>query len=466
MFNKDFYPTPSTVLEQMQIDCSGKIVYEPSAGSGNIIQFLRNNGAASIIASELNDDLAQIAKSKADKFIPGSFLDVKPEQISHIDMIVMNPPFSNGDAHVLHAWQIAPDGCEIKSLINAETLTNAYSRQRRELNNIVSNYGQVINFDNAFSDAERKTDVSVAMITLFKPKSSSEAEWEGFFLDEEPEAQANGIMKFDAVRDIVNRYVAAVKCFDEHLIIAQRMSALTLDFNVGTFSFGISHNNAVVSRDEFKKELQKKAWASIFDKVNLNKFVTSGVMKDINKFVENQTKVPFTMKNVYHMFDIIVGTSPEIFNRSLVEALDNFTMHTHENRYEVEGWKTNDAHMLNSKFIIGYLFQMGYNGYLTWNYSSRNVERLEDLVKVLCWVTGTDYQSIQAFHVFANQTKIVANTWYDWGFFRVKAFKKGTGHFQFKDLDHWAMLNERYAKIKGLAIPETIRIRKRKTQTA
>ncbi len=47
------------------------------------------------------------------------------------------------------------------------------------------------------------------------------------------------------------------------------------------------------------------------------------------------------------------------------------------------------------------------------------------------------------------------NTWYDWGFFRFKVFKKGTGHFEFKSEDDWAMLNRAYAKAKGQALPET-----------
>ena len=39
--------------------------------------------------------------------------------------------------------------------------------------------------------------------------------------------------------------------------------------------------------------------------MNMEKYVTSGVMKDINKFVETQEKVPFTMKNIYKMLEII-----------------------------------------------------------------------------------------------------------------------------------------------------------------
>jgi hypothetical protein len=52
--------------------------------------------------------------------------------------------------------------------------------------------------------------------------------------------------------------------------------------------------------------------------------------------------------------------------------------------------------------------------------------------------------------------------WYDWGFFLFRPYKKGTVHFQFKDPEHWAALNARYARIKGQVLPEQLR---RKPQT-
>ena len=43
-FNRDFFPTPVEVIDQMMqfSEVQGKIVLEPSAGSGNIVDWLRN----------------------------------------------------------------------------------------------------------------------------------------------------------------------------------------------------------------------------------------------------------------------------------------------------------------------------------------------------------------------------------------------------------------------------------------
>ncbi len=105
--------------------------------------------------------------------------------------------------------------------------------------------------------------------------------------------------------------------------------------------------------------------------MNIDKYVTSGVMQDINRFVETQTKVPFTIKNIYRMVEILVGTSQQTMNRAIVEAIDNFTRHTHENRYAVEGWKTNVGHLLNKKFIIPYIVKWSdWHGHLDTEWGS------------------------------------------------------------------------------------------------
>lgn len=44
--------------------------------------------------------------------------------------------------------------------------------------------------------------------------------------------------------------------------------------------------------------------------------------------------------------------------------------------------------------------------------------------------------------------------WFEWGFFRVRKYKKGTIHFEFKDEKVWAAFNQRVAKLKGYPLPE------------
>jgi hypothetical protein len=231
--------------------------------------------------------------------------------------------------------------------------------------------------------------------------------------------------------------------------------------------------------DTFSAELQKTFWKHVFNKMNLDRFFTLQVREKINKFAEQQEKIPFTMKNIYRMVEIIHGTKDSILKEALIEAVDNFTRHTHENRHMVEGWKTNSGYMLNEKFIIGYVRDSFYD-YPHIRYSGRTSEMTEDLRRVLCNLTGAEYKQNDSLYGFFNHSqKTTLNeageevyirdqygnpvkeykefgTWYKWSFFEIKMFKKGTLHVKFLDRNIWALLNQHYAKAKGQIIPENI----------
>ena len=98
IFNRDHYPTPVAVIERMLLgeEIYGKTILEPSAGAGNIVDYLQANGAKEVVASEINDKLRSILSRKC-TVIGDDFLKVTAEQVSHIDMIVMN---QIGRAHV------------------------------------------------------------------------------------------------------------------------------------------------------------------------------------------------------------------------------------------------------------------------------------------------------------------------------------------------------------------------------
>ncbi len=196
--NPDFYPTKLDTIEQMGIDCFGKIVLEPQRGKGDIVKWLFDNGAENVLTCEKDINLSKINHPK-ERFLKYDFFDVTAEEISHINMIVMNPPFSDGAKHLLHAWNTAPDGCEIISLVNYKTIENDYTRERRELNRIIRDYGSSENIGDSFSDAERETDASIGLIKLYKPNNSSN-EFEGFFMEEEEQIKGeNGLMPFNSI---------------------------------------------------------------------------------------------------------------------------------------------------------------------------------------------------------------------------------------------------------------------------
>lgn len=464
MYHDELYPTPISALDLMGLDSKGKIVLDPHAGFGNILEYCTLQGAKEVVAIEINERCQSILKDKQIKLIGEDWLKCTEDMISHVQCIYMNPPFSDGHKHIIHAWEIAPEGCEIISLCNWQTIEN-FSRYGR-LSVILQN-GIVENLGDIFSDAERTTGIDIGLIKLYKPVLSEGAEFNGFFMDEDQEEeQGIGIMEFNEVRALVNRYVGTMKAFDFMIEEVKNVNHLLKGIGMSGIDLQIGHNKSVANKADFSKTLQKESWKYIFRKMNMEKYVTSGVMKDINKFVETQEKIPFTMKNIYRMFQIIVGTRQNTYNRALEEAIDNFTKHTHENRYNIEGWKTNSGHMLNKKFIVNGMVEEKYNrDGLSMRYSSYGGDKMDDLIKVLCNITGRNYSDYGRIYEWTrikdakygdpNNINIVSNTWYEWGFFEMKFFKKGTMHIKFKDLNDWYMLNKAYGELKGFSLPET-----------
>lgn len=463
MFNKDFYPTPKWVIDTMlaNTDVKDKVILEPSAGKGNIIDYLKQNGAKEVLCCENNEDLAKICSTKA-RLIEKDFLKLTSERISHIDMIVMNPPFSADEKHILHAWNIAPAGCEIISLCNYNTYDLAYSRERQILKNIINTDGYIENLGDVFSVAERKTDVNIGLVHLFKPKANDD-EFEGYFdMGEEYERQENGIMPFNVIRDIVNRYVSAVKMFESVMETNDRMNDLIDPFMGGgkRIEFGVISDHYGMNRETFKKELQKLAWHSVFRKLKMEKYTTKSLMEQLNVFVEKQENVPFTMKNIYKMIEMIVGTHADRMNKVLIEVFDWLTDRHKGNRLGLEGWKTNSMYMVNEKFIMPYVgIERGWNGEPSIRWSSHSM--VDDFIKALCFITGKNYDGCVSLYDFFRYQEVNGKRAYkEWGkwynfndLLEIKVFKKGTMHGRFLDKKLWEDFNKACAKAKGWRLP-------------
>ena len=460
LFGPDFYPTPEPVAAQMldPADLRGRVVLEPSAGSGNLVRECLARGAAEVLTVEPEPELrAILAAIAGSRLIAADWLTVTAEQVSHIDAIVMNPPFSADEDHILHAWAIAPPGCEIVALCNWNTVSGHYRGLQLQLAKLIEAYGSKEDLGECFNTAERPTRVSVGLVRLTKPGARPGGdEFDGFFLGaDDIEAQGHGLIPYRRSRDIVNRYVEACRIFDEQVAAGVRLRNVLDGFFGKDLGLQVTIEGQAVTRNRFRKDLQKQAWKHVFDEFLPQAMATSQLAKDINRFVEQQSKIPFTERNIYRMLQIVAGTQEQRVDRAIEEAVDRMTMHTKENRYGVEGWATNSGYMLNERFISDHLAELAYSGrgFVRIQTYGPRWDEIRDLIKALCFITG------RAFEEVGTPESITANEywpgeWYDWGFFRFRPYKKGTVHFEFKDREVWAALNARYARIKGQVLPE------------
>ena len=483
--NPDFYPTPNDVIDQMMLneDIFGKTVLEPSAGKGNIVDWLKNNGAAQVIACEKDPNLRKLLDNKCD-IIADDFLTVTAEQISHVDYIVMNPPFSEGAKHILHAFDIAPAGCTIVALCNDSNLQYDHwtkNQFKEKLIEAVELYGQKEYLGDIFSNAERRTNVYVSIVKLYK-EGEDENEFKDYFFSQFDEDTANmnqreGIMQYNIVRDLVNRYVTAVKLFDETLEAANKINEAAKFPEAGEYDyipikFGTIKDDGhavTISHQQYKKELQKYYWRIIFKKLHMEKYATKQLRQQINKFIEQQTNVPFTMGNIYRVIDMVVQTNGQRMQTALLEAFDLICSFSAENSTAGPKWKTNANYMVNRKFIVPYMCNGYHDSFFTnkYGYGGRmgkeayplvqidyrsNADSIEDVCKALCFITGTNYDHMPSLR--SHHDREEWGEWWNWGFFRCKAYKKGTMHFEFLDENVWFKFNCEVARLRGWELPK------------
>jgi 16S rRNA A1518/A1519 N6-dimethyltransferase RsmA/KsgA/DIM1 with predicted DNA glycosylase/AP lyase activity len=185
MFNNnvDFYPTPTNLIRKMlsHIDFRTiRTVLEPSAGKGDIVEHIekqfkythsynRNEKKYDIDSIELDNNLRHILQGKNYRVVHDDFLNYNTYK--KYDAIVMNPPFSQGDKHLLKAIEMQQQGGKIVCLLNSETIKNPYSNTRKELIQLLEKYNAKVEYiHDAFATAERKTNVETALIYIDIPK--------------------------------------------------------------------------------------------------------------------------------------------------------------------------------------------------------------------------------------------------------------------------------------------------------
>ena len=170
MFSEEFFPTSSDVSAKMRARISKNAQYflEPNAGKGNLAEAIRGERGydrKKVDCIEISSELCAILQDKDFSVVGTDWLEY--DGVCYYDAIVMNPPFSNGDVHLLKAWDFLHDG-EIVCLLNEETIKNPHTKNRKRLAAIIEQHGDIEYLGDCFSTAERKTGVRVAMVYLKK----------------------------------------------------------------------------------------------------------------------------------------------------------------------------------------------------------------------------------------------------------------------------------------------------------
>lgn len=214
----EFYPTPESLFEIATEGCDFKrieTILEPSAGKGDIVEYLqkkakKNHMEYDIDCIEIEEELRSILKGKNMRVIYDDFLTFHTTK--HYDLICANFPFSNGDEHLWKALELQKNGGAIIAIINAETIRNPYTNRRKALIQKLEELDASITFhQEAFLQADRKTDVEVAIVKVWIPKKEFSSKiYEELkaaqLKDAGVEGEMTDVAENDYIKAIVMRY--------------------------------------------------------------------------------------------------------------------------------------------------------------------------------------------------------------------------------------------------------------------
>lgn len=466
MFNKNFYPTPEKALDLLigNYNFHGKYVLEPSAGKGNIIDYIhKNTKHVTIDAIEIENDLQSILYDKDCMVIYDDFL--KFETHSEYDVIVMNPPFDQGDKHLLKAIEMAENqstkGCQVFCILNKETIKNDFTNTRKTLNQKLSIYESKISFESGlFVNSERATSVDVALISVYidNTKTNTQKLFNQIISDVSTD-QSGQISNFALSTLVTHQQIAEkeqeikmyVRLYNDHIkLLKDAFSSIKkLELYNSMFSKQSSVNylpaisrslNSDNSYDSFLLSLRKEYWGKILNTKDFMDILTHDARKKLYDQVVKASRIEITLENIEKMLISLIVNKNQILKDALLnkfnDLTDNHMANFSKNIHYYNGWKTNDAFKVNNKVILPPLNR----------FREETHELYNTFHKYWVSVNKMTYSSIftflddlsKAFSII--DSKPLDLTFYNLGdglyesdSFILKCYKKGTTHLTFKD---------------------------------
>lgn len=409
------------------------------------------NKVFEIEAVEIDTSLQAILKDKKIKIVGNDFAEYNP--CCRYDLIMMNPPFKDGDKHLLKALKLIENGGQCVCILNAETLKNPYSDSRIYLANLLEKYEADIEYiENAFRDAENTTDVEIALVYVDIPTKEIELDvFKNLVMGEEYKCDYEDYNDTQlATDDIIGNFVkqyefeakAGAKVIDTfysmqkyipntdggHSMISLSVLGCSDDMDMKSTKFNPVNTYIRLLRDKY--------WSLLFQSKEMSRLLTQTARDKYLYKIREFRDYDFTFSNIKQLQIELVSHLSTNIDDAILKQFDNFTyknsMDNASNVHYFTGWKTNDAFMINSKVIVPMRgvydnrYDSGWSLY-------RASDFLEELEKIFVYLDGgktegADISSILHGYNYSNKyngEKIQSK------YFDVEFKKKGTAHIWF-----------------------------------
>lgn len=471
---EEFYPTPRPLLDKITKNIRWsqiKNVLEPSAGKGDIADFVKEAVKANyrydcdIDCIELDEELRATLKGKEHKVVHDDFLTFKTYK--KYDLIIMNPPFSNGAAHLLKALDMQKNGGSILCILNAETILNCCTNERKVLNQKLKDYDAEIEFlQEEFKTAERPTGVEIAVIKVTIPEKEI---GESFILEhlkkkhyKESVDNITDVAPSDFIEALVARYNLEVESGLALIEEYKAMSPFILsDLRENQYAqplLTLKIGSEELSTNTYVKMVREKYWKALFQNPKFTRGMTSNLAEEYYSRVKELKDYDFSMYNIRCIQIEMSQNLIRGIEDCIIALFDELSHQYHwsnefsKNIHFYNGWKTNKCWIINKKVILPYM-----NAFCQWtgkfDISYDTKKKLLDIEKALNYLDGgrTDGRDMEMWLCHYQKEGITKKL--ELKYFYVTFYKKGTCHIEFKDEELLKKLNIFGSQQKGWLPP-------------
>ena len=478
-----FYPTPVELAEKLADHVDWRkvqAVLEPSAGKGDLAHYAaykryiqswkfqpKYEPDSNLYMRELDMDcieidpnLRAVLKDKDYRVVHDNFLTYSTRK--RYDLIIMNPPFDSGAKHLLKALSMVKYGGQVACILNAQTIKNPFSYERQQLVQQLNAMGAVIDYvSGGFSNAERKTDVEVAIVYVNMGVAKQE---ESILLDDlrrahkftdtQGEAAYTALAKGDYIDAIVDRCNFEIDCciklIQEYRAIAPiiRNSVRESEYSKPILELTVAHghNYDGASINECIKKVRKKYWQALFENPEIWKQLTNNLQNDLQSKVNELAEYEFSAYNIYTLMQEMNSRVLTGIEATIMDLFDEWTIKYHwdemsKNKHYFNGWRTNDAFAVNKRIIFPcYDVWDHWDGKMHLRYGVE--QKLCDIEKVFNYLDGgltldpfSISDRLDAAELEQQSKKIPTK------YFYITFYKKGTCHLEFRNPDLLAKFN-------------------------
>lgn len=479
----DFYPTPAELADKMcQLVDFTKVKYilEPSAGKGDLIKAIKRkydyyrDYKFDIDTIEKDEDLRSLLIGSEYRVVYDDFLTFNT--FKNYDLVIMNPTFSEGAKHVLKAIDLLKNGGQLVAIINAETLNNPYSNERKLLcDKLEKLNAKVTTMKEAFTNAERPTLVEIALIYIDIPRQVAGC---SFVLDnlERPAQDKICLEKkdkltfYEVAARMVSQYNFEAKLglqlltemenakpyLYDNADAKDRYRKPLIDINVeGTSKYCSESLQEKINT--YLEGLRYKYWSALKDS-NIMRMMTSNLQTLYHNKIIELKKYDFNLYNIREVNKMLYDQMNTAVEETIINLFDKLSAEHawyagSKNIHYYNGWATNKAHKIDNKVIIG---ANAYDDiYRRMRIASYEViKTIQDIEKTLNYLDQgktDEYLSIGYVLETAENSGITKNI--KTKYFSMTFYKKGTCHLTFNCPELIKKLNIYGSQKKGWLPP-------------